>query len=206
MAEIILDCGSGNTCKNDRRLVEEMIDAVKAVDSGKHDVVIKWQLFEDQPPNVPLRRDVFDYAYTYAAAVGYKCTSSVFDKPSLEFLLTYDVPFVKIANRPDLWGLIGEIPRNHEVYVSVSNCRPNWTDKIRHFSCVPEYPATIQQYARLAPLGLGHLSNISDHTVGLGLWYKYQPARWEKHLKLPDSTGPDAGPFAITPEELGEIL
>ena len=99
--KLILDCGSGNTCRNDKAIVREMIDAITAVNTGKHEITLKWQLFESAPPNVPLDRDIFDYAYDYAYGQ-YKTTASVFDGSSLEFLREYDTPFIKIANRPDL--------------------------------------------------------------------------------------------------------
>ncbi|MDD5356257.1 MAG: hypothetical protein PHY56_06965, partial [Candidatus Omnitrophica bacterium] len=84
--------------------------------------------------------------------------------------------------------------------------------------CISEYPAKIEQYekafnkqhiSKLSIDLIGKLNahcSVSDHIVGLNLYKKYQPQIWEKHFKLPKSTGLDAGPFAITPEELREIL
>ena len=90
---IILDFGSGATSKNDVTTVKRMIDELAAVDTGKHTIVIKWQLFTDCPPNEPLEYRVFDYAYQYAKYLGYKTTASVFDMESLCYLLSYDIPF-----------------------------------------------------------------------------------------------------------------
>ena len=90
---IILDFGSGNTCKNSRRYITQMIDELAAVDTGKQEIVIKWQLFADCQPNIPLEYHVFDYAYQYAKHLGYKTTASVFDMESLCYLLSYDIPF-----------------------------------------------------------------------------------------------------------------
>jgi sialic acid synthase SpsE len=54
---------------------------------------------------------------------------------------------------------------------------------------------------------LNHYQAMSDHTVGLELWNKYHPTVWEKHVCLEhNDTNPDAGAFAITPEELKEVL
>jgi len=64
---------------------------------------------------------------------------------------------------------------------------------------VSKYPSSIDDYSDNAPF-------ISDHTIGLELWHRNKPLIWEKHYKLPDSTGLDAGPFAITPDELKEVL
>jgi hypothetical protein len=61
---------------------------------------------------------VFEYAYYYARDKGYKTTASVFDEFSLYCLLKYNIPFVKIANRPDLYWLAGEVPRKIPVYMS----------------------------------------------------------------------------------------
>jgi sialic acid synthase SpsE len=212
MGQIVLDFGSGNTCQNDKRIVKHMIDALKAVDTGKHEIIIKWQLFKEAGQNIPLRHDVFDYAYYYAVTKEYKTTSSVFDRESLDFLLQYPIPFVKIANRRDLDWLISWVPRRIPVYVSGDNANivpfedtgDEYTKSIKYMACISKYPAGIQDYENtnwnLKTVG------VSDHTVGLNLFKKYQPGIWEKHYKLLGSTGLDAGEFAITPEELREIL
>ena len=206
---IILDFGSGGTSKNDVTIVKRMIDELAAVDTGKHTIVIKWQLFTDCPPNEPLRRDVFDYAYGYAKEKGYQTTASVFDMDSLQFLLTYDIPFVKIANRPDLYWLAGEVPRKIPVYVSISApCGVTIDDEHSlnsvELCCVSKYPATVEEYE---VFGLWYLQDgISDHTTDFTLYHKYKPVIYECHYKLPDSTGPDAGPFSRTPSQLAEIL
>ena len=70
MSQFIIEMGSGNSCKNDLQIVEDMIDTVVDCDTGLHEVVFKWQLFKDVPPNVPLDREVFEYAYHYAEAGG----------------------------------------------------------------------------------------------------------------------------------------
>jgi len=215
MSKIILDFSSGNTCRNDKAIVKRMIDELKAVDIGRHEIIIKWQLFKEAGANIPLEHDIFDYAYNYAKKVGYKTTSSVFDLRSLKFLLNYDIPFVKIANRRDLDWLIGEIPRKMLVYISCGKIEEffnsKYQDSIRNLICVSEYPSNIEKYQNIineieSLLECKLSLNISDHTVGLDLYKRYKPRIWEKHFRLPKSTGLDAGPFAITPEELREIL
>jgi sialic acid synthase SpsE len=200
MSQIILDLGSGNTCKNDIDIARRMIDEVAAIDTKKHEVVFKMQLFEEAPPNVPLDKGVYWAAMKHAQAKGYRMTASVFDLTSLNFLLRYDIPFVKIACRPELYWLIGEVPRKVPVYVSVpaASLVEILESNVTKLICVPHYPAKIEDYPSVP--------QFSDHTVGLDLYHFAQPKIWEKHLKLPDSTGPDAGPFAITPDELKEIL
>ena len=225
---IILDFGSGATSKNDVTIVRRMIDELAAVDTGKHTVVIKWQLFTDCPPNIPLQLDVFDYAYNYAKGKGYQTTASVFDMDSLQFLLTYDIPFIKLANRPDLYWLAGEVPRKIPVYASVGGGHGRaivlYGQEVLDenidvlLSCVSEYPATVEEYEKWFtfdggdvkfPPGFsgGHaLYYVSDHTTDFTLYHKYKPSIYECHYKLNDSTGPDAGPFARTPDQLKEIL
>lgn len=205
---IILDIGSGNTCQNDPAILCNMIDEVAKRDNGKHKIIFKTQLFEEAPPNIPLKHEVFAQAYRHATTKGYALTSSVFDLPSLHFLLQYEIPFVKIACRNDLFWLIGEVPRKVDVIASVQTDKEIWPydwhideNKITTICCVPEYPADIDSYPYNCT-GIGY----SDHTVGLQLFREHKPSIWEKHLKLPDSTGPDAGDFAITPQELEEII
>lgn len=224
MAQIILDMGSGNTCRNDEKIVKKMLDELKKVDTGNHghEIIIKFQLFQKAGLNIPLEHGVFGYAYMYAKELGYKTTASIFDKKNLNFLLDwYEVPFVKIANNRELDWLIGEIPRKVPVYVSYGN-KEDWIDRELspnvYMLCVSNYPATIDDYREKFGDYFLNLSSqreflirpedwgISDHTIGLELFKKYKPTIWEKHYKLHDSTGLDSGDFAITPEELGEIL
>ena len=217
MSRIIIECGSGNTCRNNPVIIGKMIDEITKIDTHKHEIIFKWQLFEKAGNNIPLDYDMFNLAYWYAKYKGYETTASVFDKHSLWRLLKatdYDPVFVKIANNRDLDYLIGEIPRKIPVYVSISNVQE--IREIRNYlslftqidipmMCVSEYPADITQYEKNFNKGvLGRA--ISDHTIGLDLFNKYKPAIWEKHFKLKDSTGLDAGEFAITPEELQAIL
>jgi len=216
MSQIILDAGSGNTCRNDKAIVKRMIDEIRAIDTGKHEVIFKWQLFKQADDNIPLDREIFRRAYEYAAELGYRTTSSVFDKESLDFLLQFDVPFVKIANRRDLDWLKGEIPR--KVPVCISHGDPEQMKNIQfrenndtYLMCVSKYPATIEDYENVFGDSLKYASEfkfvgLSDHTTNFGLWYRYQPAIVEWHYGLPDSTGLDAGPFMRTPEMLKEVL
>lgn len=200
MAQVILDMGSGNTLKS-FDIAKKMIDEVVKIDTHKHTIRFKAQLFLNQPPNVALDIGIFAFLYSYAYEQGYKVTASVFDKKSLRFLLEHDVPFIKIACRPDLYWLIGEIPRKIPVYVSVLRYKGwgEWNEDVIRLECVPQYPAKIDDYS----LSKG----LSDHTVGWDLWYRNKPNIFEKHYVLEhDDKNPDAGAFAATVEELKEIL
>ena len=209
MSLIILDFGSGNTSKNDIKYVERMIDELKAVDTGKHEIVIKWQLFKSAEPNIPLNPVIFDQAYVYAREHGYKTTASVFDLGALRFLMRHDIPFVKIANNPKWYWLAGEVPRKIPVYVSCGSAdiTPPADTDIWMF-CISKYPATVAEYEERFNLNDLHSTEfgLSDHTTDFTLWHKYEPDIYEWHYKLADSTGLDAGDFARTPEQLREIL
>jgi sialic acid synthase SpsE len=200
MALFILDMGSGNTCRNDKDTIRRMIHEVAELDFNGHDVVLKWQLFKDAPPNVPLDHGCFNYAVEIAERLALQTTASVFDLESLRFLMNFDVPFVKIANRPDLYHLaeFAAVP----FYVSTAQSGFNLKDAVM-LACVSNYPATIEEYeARFTP---GELQYVSDHTVGWRLYEKYRPYVIEKHFVHERVDGnPDAGPFSVTADELAE--
>ena len=202
---LILDMGSGASLPN-VETARKMIEEVAKRDTKKHEIIFKAQLFESAPPNIRLGWDVFNAAHTYARDLGYQCTASVFDSVSLSFLLWHEIPFVKIACRPDLYWLAGEVPRKVPIHIS---CGSDWdiqdvpstTFDAVWFDCVRKYPAESQDY------DWSDLVWVSDHTIGWGLLGKAQhPQVWEKHLKLPDTTGPDAGPWAVTPQEWEGII
>ena len=194
--------GSGNTSRNDVKIVKRMIDELHAIDTGKHEVIIKWQLFEKAGNNIPLDHEVFIWAYEYARLHGYQTTASVFDNSSLDFLLCFDVPFVKLANRGDLHYLANYVPRRTRVLISAGS-----KDKMNYdrLCCVSNYPAKTTDYEQrfdIHDLKYG----ISDHTTNWKLFKKYQPTIYEVHYKLHNSTGLDAGEFARTPRALQAIL
>jgi sialic acid synthase SpsE len=215
MAKIILDLGSGNTNKNNWDYTKRMYDELKAVDTGKHEIICKWQLFEKAGDNIPLTHDCFNYAYEYGTSLGYKVTASVFDKNSLDFLLGYDVPFIKIANNRKLDYLIGEIPRKYKICVSIGEYNPaipyfndSWAFPLQHdicLRCISSYPAKYDDYITIFSPSQLH-GGISDHTTCFSLFRKFEPAVIEWHYGLSDSTGLDAGPFMKTPKQLSEVL
>lgn len=205
MSVIILDFGSGNTCKNNKDYVKNMYDELKKVDTGKHKIIIKWQLFQLAGENIPLRHEIFDYAYKYGHQLGYEVTASIFDRESLDFLLQYKIPFVKIANNRMLDFLIYHIPKNIPLYISKSRdlFTKHKNKVIEEFWCVSKYPATIEDYMKL-PLESG--CNISDHTTDFTLFERYIPKIIEWHYKLEYSTGLDSWEFAKIPRQLSKIL
>lgn len=192
----IAEFGSGNTCRNDLGKVKEMIDSVKG-----YDLIIKWQLFLSAPPNEPLRREVFRYAYEYAAEQGIQTTASVFDGESLEFLQEFDIPFIKLANSDKCRKLAAQI----DSPLIISYPAPAEMGKrkqINPLCCVSSYPAQIIAYEKRFPVNWLK-QGISDHTEGLELYHKYKPEIFEKHYCLKhDKNNPDGGKFAMTPDDL----
>lgn len=201
MGKIILDIGSGRSLP-DVDTVERVIDSVASIDTHKHEIIFKTQLFNDIPPNIPLKHEVFEAAYIYAHRKGYKLTSSVFDMESLEYLLPNPVPFIKIAASPQYRYLIGRIPREIPVYASNYSGHES---NIYTLACISKYPATLDDYCAIP--WLKYFDGISDHTGGWNLYTLMQPKIFEKHFCLEHSPhNPDAGTFACTPKDLEEIL
>jgi sialic acid synthase SpsE len=198
--------GSGNTCGNSIEYARRMIDTVVDMDKKRHEVIFKWQLEKDDPPGQKkLGQGVFKDVHKYTLEKGYKSGSSVFDIESLLFLISLQPSFIKIACRPDLYWLAGAIPRSMPVYLSSNPANGNKEcfGPVHVLLCIPEYPAKLEDYERAGWCR----GPISDHTPGLELWRKYQPIIWEKHFVLERSKdNPDSGVFAITPDELEEVI
>jgi sialic acid synthase SpsE len=203
MSIVILDFGSGNTCKNDKSYIDKMYDELVKIDKEKHTIVVKWQLFEKVGNNIPLQPDIFDYAYHKGEECGYDVTASVFDVNSLKFLLQYKILFVKLANNRELDYLINYIPSSIFAFVSSDKKIDLYDRQYKHLWCISNYPANISDYEKL---NLTFGCNISDHTSNFTLFRKYNPGIVEWHYKLDDSNGLDAGEFARTPKQLDEIL
>jgi sialic acid synthase SpsE len=230
--QIILDI-SANTHKNNIGYFCKMLEQISRIDNSLgHEIIIKGQLFAKAGDNIPQDKGMFLQMYDACRAFGVLLTASVFDEESLAFLLHFDVPFIKIANNRQLDWLIGEIPRKIWVYRSVLP-EEYWSGNhyeagnlkekgITPLCCVSKYPAKEVDYLKGAhwhwqnrlehtnrwdwlQSGLGQRW-FSDHTVGLDFCKRAKPTIWEKHFKLEDSTGLDAGDWAITPEQLREVM
>lgn len=203
---IILDFGSANTCRNNYNYVRRMITELARLEPQK-EVIIKWQLFESAPPNARLSRSLFDKAYVYARSLGFKTTASVFDVSSLDFLHTFDIPFVKIANNKASSSLIPLCKIKTIQSVDSADGIIYTTEKPYNndlMFVVSDYPADKQLY--IDKFGDLLQYGLSDHTEDFELYNTHQPLIYECHYKLEDSQGLDAGPFARTPMQLKDIL
>jgi sialic acid synthase SpsE len=210
---IIADCGSGNSCRNDINIARQMVfELAKLKIPG---LVIKWQLFKQAGENVPLHHEIFDSAYHYAMTnFGIETTASVFDKESLDFLLTYRIPFIKIANNKQSASVLNYIPEARTIIISKDNCEePVFNSRVefkenkqdvKYLYCISKYPATMKEYE--AKFGDKLREGISDHTTNFDMFNKYQPKVYEFHFKLEDTIGLDAGEFARTPAQIKEWL
>lgn len=200
---IIFDCGSGNTCKNSVESAMFMVlEFAKLKVPG---AVFKWQLFEKAGDNVPLNLEVFERASRYAGVLGYRTAASVFDKSSLDYAMTMNVPFIKLANNKAAHALLKDIPEAMPVVISTDD--PEYkTDRpdTKIMYCISQYPADPKDYEK--KFGDKLMIGMSDHTTDWTLFNKYQPKVYECHVKLRSSEGLDAGKFARTPEQVAEIM
>lgn len=218
---LILEMGSGDTCKNDLDQIRAMIDAVAAADLNKR-CILKWQLFLEQKfEHVDtLSRTSFRFAFDYAWSKGFKTTASIFDETSLKFLLQFNVPFIKLACRTneyefrkDAHGLIGYIVRNKPLILSCESHQAINDTIFSEFynplydnilACVPHYPAVADEY--LSRFDMSELVNgISDHTIGLGLYKAIRPRIFEKHFVLSWQTSLDKD-WAVDENSLKELI
>jgi sialic acid synthase SpsE len=216
MSTIILDCGFGAQCKNDPTIIKKMIYAIKEIDSDRHKIIFKWQLFKKEIiPNLePLTYDNFSLAYHVANKLGYETTSSVFDEDSLEFLELFKVPWIKIAARPELHTkllpkvtkkIVASVKHPHDF--ALTRKHDIVENIICYLHCIAKYPATIEEYETVWDMSeLQH--SISDHTIGLKLFKKYKPLWWEKHylLEREPIDDPFGNDWYATADELKEIL
>jgi hypothetical protein len=199
---IILELGSGNAVKT----VDDAAELIEAVAGamGERRPVLKFQLFQEEPPNKPLKRGVFEFAHDMATDLGFPVTASVFSADDMDFLLNFDVPFVKIACRPKLYPL-AKMAHARGVKTVVSYQSPaemGKNDMVIPLCCIPHYPASRFTYEQTFP-STWLTQGISDHTEGFELYQRFQPEWYEKHVVLKRSKkNPDAGPFACLVSEL----
>lgn len=224
---IILDMGSGETCKNDIEQVTNMIDAVDRADPRDVEIILKWQLFRGGEFShlKALHPGVFAYAYDTARKYGYATTASVFDYESVRFIENFNIPFLKIAcvessrrmgcaeysteksywRKPFVYSFSSQesLAEIDNVYCYGLSVSP--------LCCVREYPATVEQYVEgftcdQLNAGISDHTDHSDHSDPTPLLMAYMPKLYETHFCLDSQTGPDTGPFALRPNQLRDML
>jgi sialic acid synthase SpsE len=214
---IILEFGSGDTCKNDKNQIKDMINQLAKYDLQRK-CIIKWQLFTNLSHVEALTFDNFDFAYKLAADLGFKTTASIFDNVSLDFLLKYKIPFLKIACqtqkydfRKDMNSFINYVPIEIPIIISVEeSCvikaiKEKYSQhKIDYLCCVPMYPALFKQYAESFIIE-ELLKGISDHTIDHSIYNYYKPEIYEVHYILPYQTSLDKQ-WSIYPNEIVNYL
>jgi sialic acid synthase SpsE len=136
-------------------------------------------------------------------------TASVFDADSLDFLLRYDVPFVKLANLDYTRMYWRDVPRDIDLVVSVGNNAEfaDWSERNVQgvMACISEYPADGLDYTthfRDDFLRRG----ISDHTTGVDLHRVFMPEWYEKHFVTDDVPMDKPRPYCAGPEQVKQIL
>jgi len=215
---LILEMQDGMMCKNDKATVKMMIDKAIENKPDNVDMVFKWQLYTKIKTIVeviPLDREIFDYAYNYASSKGFKTTASIFDKESFEFLINYEIPFIKIACqtdlydfRKDMWRMIFSdevkyllsVKDDIDYHAMYNRNGNNRLFNVDVMTCIPKYPATVEEYENTF-LEKHLKEGISDHTIGLELYNKYKPKIYEKHYYVDGLESWDRE-WAIKPEEL----
>ena len=164
---------------------------------------------------------MFAVAYLYAKWHGYKTSASVFSKDDLYYLQdNFEVPFIKIANRPELYKLIKYVSEEIPIVVSIHNTymidilQAKYPERPLIFlMCISKYPQNYTEQMLLKTeyeSWFGHNLDIgiSDHTGTVELFKEYDPRWAEYHFVLEQGMGNDpyGTAFCITPDDLREIL
>lgn len=209
---IILDLGGGDVCQNNKEYITQLIDSISMVDTDRV-CVIKWQMFISIPDKTPLKRDLFHYAYYYARDLGFETTASFFDGDSLDFIMRYNVPFIKIASQEYLRSYRSDIFKaqtvNNDKIIrkAVVASRTPWSQPMdcdMLMCCIQEYPASAYKYESLFSTDQLR-AGISDHTDSIELYKKYTPKVYEKHYTL-DNVSNKPREYALRPDGLKELL
>jgi len=189
-------------------------------------IVIKSQNFLKAGENVPIKPHIWEFIYKLARCNEFECAASVFDIPSLRMVERKSTPFIKIANQPELRQLINwsdhttfHVSFSHIDCSNFCSQQRKRGKKVIPFFCVSQYPAKYEHYLdeskniMLCRTGTHPSFSVSDHTEDERLldavvkkrkkslnidW----PVLWERHLIYEGASGLDAGPWAITPNDL----
>ena len=171
---------------------------------------IKFQLFQDLPPNIELPREWWGELIQHAKGK-IKIFASAFDMGAIELLKEHKSPYVKFSfSQRKWWRGIEKARKFSKVIVSCSPHDSHYypKDVIRLF-CIPYYPVAYkidfkEVFRRYPFLG------FSDHTLGFHQTISAitNGARIiEKHITLDhkDIKCPDHF-FALKPKELKQMM
>ena len=211
--KIVLDPGSTHMGK--AAYAKELMDI--AEDAGAD--YIKFQLFpntkeQKDKGNVHLRHDLFKELWAHSQKKGTKCklTASVFSSDDLDFLVSFDVPFIKFAysQQEQKSRIEGCLQSGRTVVVSTDDM--GLTNLKEHpnlvkLFCSPLYPDRHKiDFEEMFP----PFDGFSDHTRGIGqtLEAAAHGAEWiEKHITLEysDVVCPDRA-FALTAKQVKRMV
>lgn len=199
--KVILDPGSCHQGDLDKAV--QLV--VAAVNAGAD--AIKFQLFKDIKPNIPLNYDWIPILKKTADECGIELFASVWDMEGLEILRDSGCKSIKFAHSQRNSDLIGFALQHFEhVYVSMDYMDYPIENAVNLF-CIPKYPV----YSELNfDCIFDRFHGFSDHTLGYAQTVKAvrHGARYiEKHFRL-DNTDmriPDAR-FALTTKQVKEMI
>jgi sialic acid synthase SpsE len=196
---LVLDPGSthGNSMAN----IEELITLCTDVHAA-----LKFQLFENIPPNIATNRKFFEQACQLCKAPGMcEIFASVWDEPALDLVNKMGCSSVKFAySQRYNTGLIQKALRSFErIYISYG-----WNDIIQEdpsiipLYVIPEYPVLYKvDFSSIFP----RFAGFSDHTIGYSQTVdaiKAGARVIEKHVHPTKCTEcPDAR-FALSPSNV----
>jgi len=192
--KIILDPGS--THNNDRTNCIDLITNAALVGAN----AIKFQLFKNIPPNIPLDYEMVPMLKDYCDEAGIEFFASVWDTEGFELLDQLGCKSIKFAHSQRNSPLIQRALDTFEnVYVSMDYMDFPIEGCINMF-CIPQYPCVNEiNFEGIFP----RFQGFSDHTLGFTQTTKAVKAgakHIEKHFKLEDADMriPDSR-FALTP-------
>lgn len=221
---IIVDAGSCHMGNKDYAL--ELIEQAKKNGAD----AIKFQLFKDIPPNIPLDYDWIPDLKIFADKIGIELFVSVWDMEGIEILQACKIKSIKFAfsdfrRKKELIDYVLEKPillenpnvrqikktdkyQFEKIFISgdIFTNFPVDTKIIKLF-CIPEYP--VNYLINFSQELFKRFDGFSDHTMGINQTKKAIScgAKYiEKHFTIekPDIDCPDYR-FAIKPKELKEL-
>jgi sialic acid synthase SpsE len=171
---------------------------------------VKFQLFTDKPPNIPIEYRSFYDLMEYGNKVGIEVFASVFDLDAISAAAKLGSKSIKLAyserNNTVLIDSI-QVLNFTNFYVS-GDLMTTFPDNAIRLYCIPQYPVPFDvDFDDL--FTSGKFAGFSDHTMGIS--QSKSAIDWgaqiiEKHYQIADRKGdtPD-GRFAIVPKQVEKL-